>query len=433
MDVQEFKELISLGREQRGVEFKRAGSRKDKHLLAKVVRVVLSMANRRNGGLVIIGVEEDSNGTPIPSGISEEELETWNYDNFSDSLARYADPSVSFDLEIAEYDNKKFLAIKVQEFEDIPVLCKSNYADVLREGACYVRSRRKPETIEIPTQADMRDLLQLAIEKGVRKFVSQARTARLDFVSSSIVTDTELFNQQLSRLFDEENLSATLRKIYSRGFWTVVIRPRNFNKERVSDISSLYPLLERTVVKLRGWDFPHLDYHNPTHIDVDWIAEEFDWEHHISSWFFFQSGQFIHVSGMSLDWRDQSTFWPADDKWKPGTLLGIGDTIFRFTEIIEFAARLALSDAGNEQMHIHVTAGNLKGRFLYMDGRGMWIDHYKPASIKEFSQSKDFTKSDLVARPREIALELSSELFKRFGWNTTVESLQNLQEEIVRR
>jgi hypothetical protein len=166
---------------------------------------------------------------------------------------------------------------------------------------------------------------------------------------------------------------------------------------------------------------------------VDWVSEEFDWEHHISSWFFFQSGQFIHVSGMSLDWRDQSTFWPADDRWKPGTLLGIGDIIFRFTETMEFAARLALSDAGDEQMHIHVTAGNLEGRLLSMDGRGMWINDHTPASIKVFPQSKDLTKSELVARPREIALELSNELFKRFGWNTTVESLQNLQEELIRR
>src|SRR5918992_3524376 len=62
--------------------------------------------------------------------------------------------------------------IQVKEFADIPVLCKRSYDNVLREGACYVRSRRKPETSEIPTLADMRDLLDLATEKRLREHLA---------------------------------------------------------------------------------------------------------------------------------------------------------------------------------------------------------------------------------------------------------------------
>ena len=85
------------------------------------------------------------------------------------------------------------------EFDDIPVLCKRAYGNVLRDGACYVRPRRKPETSEIPTQADMRDLLDLATEKEVRKYLERAQ--RLGLISLSTTTppaeSAELFNQEL--------------------------------------------------------------------------------------------------------------------------------------------------------------------------------------------------------------------------------------------
>jgi hypothetical protein len=140
---------------------------------------------------------------PIFDGILDADLSTWSYDELADSLAEYTDPGVNFDLDIIEYESKKFIVIIIHEFEDIPVLCKKNYPEVLRAGACYIRTRRKPETLEIPTQADMRDLLDLAIEKGVRRFVAQARASGLSLSGQLPPTDAELFNQQLEDFLGE--------------------------------------------------------------------------------------------------------------------------------------------------------------------------------------------------------------------------------------
>ena len=111
-----------------------------------------------------------------PVGLSESDLDTWTYDNMANQIARYADPSVSFELEPKAYNGNSYVVLEVEEFSDIPVLCKRAYDDVLRDGACYVRPRRKPETSEIPTQVDMRDLLQLATEKGLRWFFALPTT-----------------------------------------------------------------------------------------------------------------------------------------------------------------------------------------------------------------------------------------------------------------
>jgi hypothetical protein len=75
--------------------------------------------------------------------------------------------------------------VRVYQFDDIPVLCAKDLHDpgktapVLRRGACYVRARHKPETSEIPSEEEMRELLELAIDIGVRKFVARAQKAGL--------------------------------------------------------------------------------------------------------------------------------------------------------------------------------------------------------------------------------------------------------------
>ena len=201
MTDEEFARTMALGHELRGIEFKGPGPLSDRRLVAQAVKAVLGMANRRDGGRVIIGVE-DNRAVLKPVGLSDGDLATWTYDAVADQIARYADPNVNFDIEVREYNGNRYVVLQVEEFSDIPVLCKQAYDDVLRDGACYVRTRRKPETSEIPTQADMRDLLGLAIEKGVRQFLTQAQRAGLavpQTVTPS-ATDQERYDEQLGDL-----------------------------------------------------------------------------------------------------------------------------------------------------------------------------------------------------------------------------------------
>lgn len=70
MTDDEFAALIEIGAEQRHVEFKGPNPITDKHFIHKVVRAILGMANRRDGGYVVIG-EEDINSVLNPVGIDE--------------------------------------------------------------------------------------------------------------------------------------------------------------------------------------------------------------------------------------------------------------------------------------------------------------------------------------------------------------------------
>jgi predicted HTH transcriptional regulator len=192
-------ELIAYGREQNSVEFKGPGPRTDRQLQAKVIRAMLGMANRRDGGLVIVGIAEDSESIH-PVGLSGDDLRTWKYDYIADAVAVYADPPISFEAGIVLYEEKKFLVIRVNEFDDIPVLCKRDYEKVLAEGALYIRSNRKPETTIVRSYADMRELLDLATEKRLRKFLATARAVGINIIEAARPSDEELFERQLGDL-----------------------------------------------------------------------------------------------------------------------------------------------------------------------------------------------------------------------------------------
>jgi predicted HTH transcriptional regulator len=202
---EEFESLLALGHEVDGVELKGAWIRTDRLFLAKVARAVLGMANRRDGVLVILGVEETAKADAV--GLSDEQAESWlRYDDVSASVNEYASPCVRFETELHTFWGKKFVFIRVHQFDDIPILCAKDYNEpgkntpVLRRGACYVRSRHKPETSEIPSEEEIRELLELAIDKGVRKFLSRAQKAGIFPSAPSTRTppsDEALFQQQI--------------------------------------------------------------------------------------------------------------------------------------------------------------------------------------------------------------------------------------------
>lgn len=196
---QQLAEIIAFGREQRHVEFKGPGFRTDKQLLTKVIRAMIGMANRRDGGLVIIGVNE-AEGRLNVVGLSERELATWKHDHLSDSVYAYSEPTVRFDTGHLTHASALLLVIEVHEFDDVPVLCKKSYADVLSEGGLYTRGRRKPETTLVRSVSDMRDLLDLATEKYLRRMLGTLKGAGIDLGKLVSPSDEERFSDQLGEL-----------------------------------------------------------------------------------------------------------------------------------------------------------------------------------------------------------------------------------------
>lgn len=112
-------------------------------------------------------------------------------------MAALADPPVVFDVQVRTYKKRQFVLVEVQEFEDVPIICRRTYPRspgpgqklILRKVAIYVRPRRKPETSEVEDETDLRELLELATEKRLQRLmgtVSRAGGTLLGGVSADL-------------------------------------------------------------------------------------------------------------------------------------------------------------------------------------------------------------------------------------------------------
>ena len=211
MTDEEFEQLIAQGHETGGVEFKGSCDLGDTPFRARIVRAILGLANRRGGGVVIVGVSENPDKSLNPTGLLPEHEGGWDHDRLSGIVSGYSDPSIELAIERRTYNGRAFQVIVVQEFPEVPILCKKPYSapgaggapaiEILRQGACYVRSHRKPETSEVGTQEDMRALILLATEKAVRRFVELARTSELLAArSESVAPSTSIYDRELEGL-----------------------------------------------------------------------------------------------------------------------------------------------------------------------------------------------------------------------------------------
>ena len=225
-------------------------------------------------------------------------------------------------------------------------------------------------------------------------------------------------------------MSALTDKIRLRGHWKVTLRPAIFRPTRVQ-YSSLFEIVQRVSVDLRGWDFPHIDVHSPLELQTEWVGQESEWSCYLESWRFYQSGQFADISGISSDWLDQAHWSGPQPGWEPGKTLGIGEVVFKLIDVFEFFARLALTDAGDDVMIVKLSLCGLRDRILVNDDprrSPLWRSY--ATSMDEYPYSKEIDRSRLAAEPREAALEPTLEIFERFGWAPGADHIRGWQGRI---
>jgi len=200
---QELIDLILHGREERNLEYKESMSWKEADDKVKITRCILGMSNIRDGGSIVLGVEDQSFE---PVGMDPDHFRSFNQDDVDDFVAERADPFVEIEVTPVPHDGKEFIVIQVKEFEELPVICRKETrlknrraGPYLRRGATYVRSRRKRETVEVPSQTEMREIIDLAVDKGVRRLIERmGYTGILNLVAEP--SDVEKFDQQLGEL-----------------------------------------------------------------------------------------------------------------------------------------------------------------------------------------------------------------------------------------
>lgn len=409
-------DLILHGSEERNIEYKGSMNWNDINTKIKVVKTAMSMANLKDGGFMIFGVEEDDTGICRATGMDLEDADSFNQDDVMDYVNKYADPYVELKVERVELNENVFIVIQISEFEELPVICKKN-GEKLYRGSIYTRPRRKNESVPISSQTEMRELIERAVDKRMRKYREKIFKWGLIKGNGLQENDFSKFDSQLEKWEHNERIN----KIKERGYWFVNIRPRKYEEKAFDNLTSIHELVENSHVILRGWDYPHIDREGIKN-GQDWIQSGCDWRGYIESWRYYQSGQFAHYFSLREDYILNKDKVYTEDTSTTG-YISIFSILFKLTEIFEFTMRLAEKNAFNNQVQIHISLNNIKGYKLFYWERGRHLHREYVSEIPSIKAETILDVDELIARGHEEAVSLTSNIFERFNWNNPPKKL----------
>ena len=123
MNEQALVDLIQYGREERNLEYKGHENWSDINTKTKIVKSVLGMSNIRDGGAIVIGVEQDGE-TFRPVGLTQDERDSFTQDGLSAYISEFADPYVEVTVTHVNLDQGDLVVIQVNEFAELPVICQ---------------------------------------------------------------------------------------------------------------------------------------------------------------------------------------------------------------------------------------------------------------------------------------------------------------------
>lgn len=139
-------ELSSRGyikqRESYDIEFKQSFQYGDS--LAKYLKTIVGMANNK-GGEIIFGVKDSPRS---PDGLANDKFDNCDSLVINQFAQKHFSHEIEWGMEVLEFDGKKFGRFYVSESEIKPIVCKTSFGKLLREGAIYYRYRGESKEIK---------------------------------------------------------------------------------------------------------------------------------------------------------------------------------------------------------------------------------------------------------------------------------------------
>jgi len=225
-------------------------------------------------------------------------------------------------------------------------------------------------------------------------------------------------------------MTELLEKIKSRGYWRVLVRPEKYIAERVDTLAKCETLVEENQVRHRGWYFPHTD-RSRTRNGLNYVELQTDFRGKYEAWRFYQSGQFAFWSALDEDWLEEFPFRDTSNlpKFKPGESLSVLSTLFRLSEIYEFASRLAQVGLFDDQLYLSIELFGTKNRKMnfWTPDRSMGMNCL--CVEPSLPRARTFQTVDFVPRARDLALEHFLWIAERFQCRASEHVFRRDQEK----
>ncbi|MBF6298991.1 ATP-binding protein [Nocardia amamiensis] len=414
------RQLLDRQAESRSLDYKAPMSfgpaKKDK---GKILQDIVALSNTRDGGYVLIGVEQ-TGGRFVPAGISAEQAASFDPTRIGEFAKNHFSLLPEVSSHVVAIDGIDLLLLRVGEFDNEPIVCTKDLHDenskaILRAGSIYVRTV-DARSIAIDSGESMRAFLDLAVQKRGEALLTQIR----GLVGSPLIIEAsgppDAYQSEIASaadLYSKEELTSP------KAYWYVEILPRVYDKERVPTVVRLKEIRRESVVSLRGWDFPHVDREND-HIFEDGIQSVTHWAHYHEAHRFYRSGLFTWRSLISEDFTDRYA----------GSISYVS-AIYTITEYFVFASRCAalVADSGDFIIHLGVTG--LKDHVLRSDP-GIFFHDYSTGA-ERFDRSYDVSLEELRSSHLDLAADAARRLFDLYGLDITLDVIREWQEKFTNR
>ena len=145
---------------------------------AGLTKDIISFANSRDGGVIVIGKEEASPGVFVLNGLTPTQASSFETTKNATWVNNHCAPPVNIVCNRVQHKSKEFIVLTVAEFDDVPIICTKQFElagkppkVLLRKGAIYVRNANA-ESAPLSSIEELRILIGLATTKRADQMLS---------------------------------------------------------------------------------------------------------------------------------------------------------------------------------------------------------------------------------------------------------------------
>lgn len=392
----------------------------------------MAFANSPDGGFLVFGVAEMANGTYEVTGLTPAEIKALDQTKVGDALTKHCSVVPAFVVHRVSIDGKTVVMIAVNEIDVGPVVCTSGLADeknhsVLRRGAIYTRSQ-SAKCDEMVSAVDVTDIVHRAARKhadaifasiveltGLRRPPHSTSPAELPPTPPGEPFRGEIGDAK--KFFDAQDVKGP--------GWYLEARPLRYVGQRFETPRRLRAARDESVVRLRGWDFPHVDSRGDQqfHRGVQSVTA---WASYLEAHRFYYSGLFV--------WRRR--FFedlPGPDGSSHPNGISFISTMWSFVEYLLFAARYLHHTVPTESAIVTVRADGLQGRYVYSEQPAVSLGGRPTTKVTAFERSVEATGLELENAWEDVAVDWTEHFFGMFELELSRTVIRDWQRRLLDR
>lgn len=426
----EIEKLIERKAESANLDYKGGFKwhKENRDLQFELIRDLMGMANTRDGGTIILGVED---GSYELKGVNKEIRDSLDQTDIAQMLHRYGSPKARIDVKKATISYKHVVVINVAEFEDVPIISADSISKnkskdlILRKGAIYIRTSAAT-TEEISSEQDMRDLIGRAMLKRSDELLGNIEKIIKGKPLIPTPETEDLYNIEI-RDADKYFTSVLQKGFLNNPRWELIVYPSNYEPERIKNLPDIEGLLRKYQVDLRGWPFPNIHTNVNSTIFNAGFQGFFDGKDIREGFRFYQSELFIFKRTL---WEHQRQMQGVFDK----KCLSFPSAIHSLTEFILFISRAYENIVNIESLHLAVTLNGCAMRHLASFDGNIPLHDWYVSQEDVISWKKDIQLIELRASYKDIARQIIKHIFHVFNWNDVSDNMiEHHQNKLLNR